>query len=153
MKKSPEESNLEERLKPSIFSGSGFLGNDERPIDEIVADDLKALEQHDIDKEDLTNLLKKAFEKVEGTFGQEVRLSENLTGEFYEAKGRIPSPFRGDGVFEKGEARIRHESSGEEIIITALSLHLISEHSFFQGKGSRYRLDPVKTYQLLKELE
>ncbi len=153
MKKSPEESSLEERLKPSIFSGSGFLGNDERPIDEIVADDLKELERHNIDKDKLAQLLKKAFDKVENGLGQEVQLSENLSGQFYEAKGRIPSPFRGDGVFEKGEARILHEPSGEEIIITALSLHLIAEHSFFQGKGSRYRLEPAKTYRLLKELE
>jgi len=153
MKKSPEEANLEDRLKPSIFSGGGFLGHDDRPINEIIADDLKALEEETINKNDLEKLLEKAFKQVKQGWGQKIQLSENLYGTFYESKGKIPSPFRGDGVFEKGEARIIHQKEDQELIITDLSLNLIKKHDFFQGKGSRYRINPVQAYYILQEMK
>jgi len=149
MKKSPEEANLEDRLKPSIFSGGGFLGHDDRPINEIIADDLKALEEETINKNDLEKLLEKAFKQVKQGWGQKIQLSENLYGTFYESKGKIPSPFRGDGVFEKGEARIIHQKEDQELIITDLSLNLIKKHDFFQGKGSRYRINPVQAWPII----
>ena len=153
MKKSPDESKLRDRLKPSIFSGGGFLGDDQRELEEIINDDLKKIEEHNIKKTELVELLKKAYEKVKQGYGQKVKLTDRLMGEFFEAKGRIPSPFRGDGVFEKGEARIHDKNTGKEIILTALSINLIEKHDFFQGKGSRYRLDPVETYNILKEID
>ena len=153
MKKSPEESKLRERLKPSIFSGGGFLGDDTRELEEIINEDLNKLEEHSVEKTELVELLKKAYNNVKQGYQQKVKLTENLEGEFFEAKGHIPSPFRGDGVFEKGEARIQHQESGKTIIITALSINLIEKHDFFQGQGSRYRIEPVETYNMLKGID
>lgn len=152
MKKSPDESKLEERLRPSIISGGGFLGEDERDVSIIISEDLEKMEKNHIDKSELVELLKRAYRKTKERFGQKVQLADKLVGQFFEAKGKIPSPFIGDGVFEKGEARIKDLKNDRELIITALSINLIEKHDFFQGKGSRYRIDPVKAYNTLKEM-
>ena len=62
--------------------------------------------------------------------------------------GRIPSPFQGDGVFEKGDV-VLTGPGGEQIILTALGLSMIEKHDFFQGRGSRYRVDPALAVRLL----
>jgi len=64
--------------------------------------------------------------------------------------GRIPSPFIGDGVFEKGEAELQDESSAQKFYITRLGIHLIEKYGFFQGHGSRYRIEPELVLAWLK---
>jgi hypothetical protein len=63
--------------------------------------------------------------------------------------GRIPSPFQGDGVFEKGDIVVKNAATGEELVLTRLGLALIGKHGFFQGHGSRYRIDPERAAALL----
>ncbi|MFP4546899.1 MAG: hypothetical protein ACLFQM_02120 [Fidelibacterota bacterium] len=153
MKKSPDYDKLKSRMESSKFSGSGFLGNDKRPVGEIIADDLHRMKINNIDKEDLVELLKIYYEKIKSEIGRRVDFTDHIHGEFFESMGRIPSPFIGDGVFEKGEAVITDVKSGEKFVITALAINLIENHDFFQGRGSRYRLDPVKLDKLFGKLE
>lgn len=153
MKKSPDYEKLKNRMESSKFSGSGFLGNDRRPVDEIIADDLHKLTLNKIDKDQIVLFLKLYYQKIKAELGRRVKLDSNIYGEFFESMGRIPSPFVGDGVFEKGEAVITDEKNEEKYIITALGINLIEKHNFFQGKGSRYRLDPVKIGKLLQKLK
>jgi len=63
--------------------------------------------------------------------------------------GRIPSPFQGDGVFEKGDVVLTDSATGEQLVLTALGLSMIEKHRFFQGRGSRYRVEPARAARLL----
>ena len=149
MKLSPSEQKLYENLQPSKFSSEGFLGTDTRPVNEIIADDLQTIENLGITKERLVSVLKDIYEKAKNSLGAEIIIAPNTIVRFYESMGRIPSPFKGDGVFEKGEAVVTDKNSGKTSIITALSINLIEKHDFFQGKGSRYRVDPAEIVQIL----
>lgn len=149
MKESPQTSFLQSNLRASKFSAGGFLGSDPRPVDEIIAGDLRQLEEMGRTVDEVVQLLKDAYEKIRSRLGKDVELSDGVTGRFYESMGRIPSPFRGDGVFEKGEAVVTDENSGNSLIITKLGIHLIEKHHFFQGVGCRYRLDPQQVFQIL----
>jgi hypothetical protein len=142
MKQSPSEANLRSRLGPSKFSSDGFLGSDTRPVDEIVAEDLKALEQAGVTKEELVAALRDAYDRARDAMGAEVTVREGVTAVFFESMGRIPSPFRGDGVFPKGEAVVTDTVSGATVRLTAVSISLIEKHGFFQGIGARYRIEP-----------
>lgn len=153
MKKAPDYEKLKHRLEASKFSGSGFLGTDKRPVDEIIAEDLHQMSINNIEKEDLVQLLKIYYKRIKDEIGRRIQLTDHIYGEFHESMGRIPSPFIGDGVFEKGEAMIVNEATHETFIITALAINLIENHDFFQGKGSRYRLEPVNLFHLFDELE
>ena len=149
MKETPAERSLEERLAASKFSGDGFLGTDHRPVDEIITEDQRTLDQLGIAKDTLHAALTDAFTKARAALGGEVELRPGLTAIAHESMGRIPSPFRGDGVFEKGDVVLTDSASGETLILTALGLFLIQKHSFFQGHGSRYRIDPTRAAHLL----
>jgi hypothetical protein len=149
MKRTPEQDALLSRLGASKFSGEGFLGTDHRPVEDIIADDMRTLEHLDVSLEDLAAALHDAYEKTRHNLGAQTEIRPGINGVFYESMGRIPSPFRGDGVFEKGEAVLKDEESGEQLIITSLGIALIEKHGFFQGHGSRYRIDPAKAVQLL----
>ena len=148
MKETPEDKSLENRLGASKFSGEGFLGTDHRPVDEIVAADLHALAQLGVSKDALLAALRDAFDKARAALGGEVEIRPGVTAVAHESMGRIPSPFRGDGVFEKGDV-VLTAANDEQFILTALGLSMIEKHSFFQGRGSRYRIDPARAAALL----
>lgn len=153
MKKTPEDKFLETNLRPSKFSGEGFLGDDQRSVDEIIASDLRRLEEIGRTVDELVVLLTDAYNRTRAGLGDEVELFPGVVGKFYGSMGRIPSPFRGDGVFEKGEAVITDKAGKKAIIITKLGLNLIEKHHFFQGVGSRYRIDPLTVFQMLSAEE
>lgn len=142
MKQSPHEKHLLANLGPSKFSAEGFLGNDDRSLDEIIAVDSRILKDIGIEKSKLVAALKNAYEKTKKGMGGEVEIAPDVVGVFHESRGEIPSPFPHEGTFEKGDAEITHKKTGEKIFITSLSIHLIDKHDFFQGKGSHFRIEP-----------
>ncbi|MBD3392707.1 MAG: hypothetical protein GF418_11460 [Chitinivibrionales bacterium] len=149
MKQSPHEKSRHERLEPSRFSAGGFLGTDDRPVDEIIADDLRALDRLGVTRETLACALRNTYQKARDAFGAEIEIRPGVSAVFHESMGRIPSPFRGDGVFPKGEAVVTDNVSGSTLRLSALGIALIEKHGFFQGGGSAYRIDPAAAVRML----
>jgi len=150
MKRSHAEKKLMGNLGGSKFSGEGFLGSDHRPIDEIASGDLLTLEKHHVSKEKLVQVLMHTYETAKKALGAEVLIRPGLTIAFHESMGRIPSPFPWDGVFEKGEAVVNDAEGSRLMVITRLGIHLIEKHSFFQGMGSYYRIDPETAIRIFR---
>lgn len=144
MKETPEEHALKTRLSASKFSGEGFLGTDHRPVEEIISDDQRTLDRLNISRDRALQALRGAFDAARAAFGAEVEIRPGVTAVSHESMGRIPSPFQGDGVFEKGDVVVTDSATGEKLVITSLGLALIEKHGFFQGHGTRYRLDPER---------
>jgi len=149
MKRSPSDDSLRRNLDPSRFAGEGFLGDDSRPVEEIIATDTAALERAGISLEQVVSALRDAWVRGRAGLGAEVDLGRNRVAVYHESMGRIPSPFRGEGVFEKGEVVVIDTLTHDTITLTALGIHLIARHGFFQGIGSRYRIDPLAAARLL----
>ncbi len=154
MKLSPEDQRLIHNLKPSKFSKEGFLGTDNRSFEEITTEDLRTLEKTGVPKKLLVQALRDAYQKARNTFGAEVEIKKNVKAVFHESMGRIPSPFCKDGLFEKGEVVVIDSANNLSLVITSLGINLIEKHDFFQGKGCRFRIDPlvaIKIFRLLPE--
>ncbi len=150
---SPVDRDLHDRLCPTRFSGSGFLGDDSRDWEEIVAADKQALAKHGVRIDHLIAALRNVFEAAVHAQGDEVVVAPGVTATCLECRGRVPSPFRGEGTFAKHQVRV-HRSSGEQcFVLTQLGLHLIERHHFFQGRGSPFRVDPVLAARLLGSAE
>jgi len=149
MKETPKDNALSPRLSASKFSGEGFLGTDHRPVEEIISNDERTLDRLGISKDQTLAALRNAFDSARGAFGAEVDIRPGVTAISHESMGRIPSPFQGDGVFEKGDVVITQADTGEQLVITSLGLALIEKHGFFQGHNSRYRLDPEQVVNVL----
>jgi hypothetical protein len=148
MKLSPREREQAKLLGPSKFSADGFLGEDPRSVEEIIEDDRQELERLGTTPHDIANILAITFMKADGAFGDPVELKPGVTATMFEARGKIPSPFRGDGVFQKGEVMVYEEGSKTAIFITRLGITMIRKHGFFQGHGSRYRIEPSDAIRL-----
>lgn len=147
MKLSPEDKKLLERMAPGVFSREGFLGHDDRRPSEIIATDLAEIESLGVTQEQLAAKMQAVLDAAAGAFGAPVEIAGGAKAVFYEAMGRIPCPF-GDGVQRKGEV-VLIGPEGSEVRFTPLSIHLIAAHGFFQGLGSRYRIDPARIAHLL----
>ena len=150
MKQSPSDKDAGLNFEPSKFSGDGFLGSDTRLPLEIITADQAVLEDLGLSREELASSLRDAYDKGVQGLGSPVEIGPGVTAVLYESRGRIPSPFRGEGTFEKGEVVVSESGSGREIVVTALAIHLIEKHGFFQGRGSRYRIEPKTAVEILR---
>lgn len=141
MKQSPQDRLQQERLLASRFSAAGFMGHDQRGLEQVIASDRTLLQKLAVDAASLARRLGSIDDRARSSLGMPVEIAPGITARHYEAMGRIPSPFPGDGVFPKGETRIEW-SDGRCLRVTRLGLALIEKYGFFQGQGSPYRIDP-----------
>lgn len=148
MKVSPREREMAKLFEASKFSAEGFLGDDPRSIDEIIEDDRRELVRLGTTTETIAHILDVTFMKAEEALGNPVNLKPGVTATMFEVRGKIPSPFRGDGVFQKGEVMVYEERSTTTFFITRLGINLIKKHCFFQGQGSLYRIEPAEVLRL-----
>jgi hypothetical protein len=138
-----------DKLQPSKFSAAGFLGSDQRPLDEIINADMREIENRGVTQAQVADSLQEVHDRARSAMGARIEIRPGLRAEFHESMGRIPSPFSGEGVFEKGQTTVYDREGSPRVILSALSIHLIRTHGFFQGKGSPYRIDPREAIDLL----
>ena len=143
MKQDPQTRRIAERMAPGVLSKDGFLGTDPRRLEEIIETDRSTVVGLATTHEELAERLREAFEAARARLGTPVQVASGLTAVYWEAMGRIPCPWGGCGTFPKGEVELINAATGRRILFTALSVHLIARHGFYQGRGSRYRLDPA----------
>ena len=152
MKRSPGEEQILTNLGPSKFSGEGFLGDDNRSLEEVIASDLRALEASGLTNKQLVEALRDVYDRAIEAYGAAIEIAPDVTAAYYESRGKIPCPFRGHGAFEKGEVVLMDLSTDQSLSITSLSIHLIERHDFFQGIGAPYRIDPKMVAEMLNLL-
>ena len=70
MKQTPHEKKIQDRMKPGILTLDGFLGNDARPLNDIIATDKETLDKLKITQEEIADRMnyftQKAFESYDG---------------------------------------------------------------------------------------
>lgn len=148
-KHSPFDQDIYERLGPTRFSGTGFLGDDPRDWEDIVAADMRALAEHGVRIGALLAALRNVFDAAVAAQGDDVDVAPGVMASCLECRGRAPSPFPGEGTFAKHQVRVMRTSGEVCFILTELGLHLIERHHFFQGFGSPFRIDPLAAARLL----
>jgi len=150
MKHAPGEDRIAERLAAGVLSREGFLGSDRRPLREIIDADGSAVERLGLTHEAVAARLAEALVASTAAMGAPVELGGDLMAVHHEAMGRIACPWGGGLLFPKGEVELTDRSTGRTVRFSPLSVHLIGEHGFYQGRGSRYRLDPEVVCDMLK---
>ena len=148
MKENPHIRHIVERLAPGVLSRDGFLGWDSRPLEEILEADHCTILSLGATHQELAGRLRKVLLAAKAGLGTKVRVSERLVAVYKEAMGRIPCPWGRCGTFAKGHIELIDTQSSRRIMFTALNVHMIAAHGFYQGRGSRYRLEPTEIYQL-----
>ena len=151
MKRTPLMQDIVDRMQPGVLCRDGFIGTDTRPIEEIIDADAAALAAGGVTAGQLADRMEAVYRSAVEAFGTPVDAAGGLTAVWREAMGKIPSPFPGEGTFSKGEVELTVAATDETIRFTELSIHLLRRHTFCQGRGSRYRLEPHALCGLLPE--
>lgn len=142
MKQDPKSEKLEKVLRSSVLVAHGFMGDDKRTVNEVIESDLRVLEKLGSNTEVLTQRMQQITNQAIKGLGTWVKISERLTARVDEAKGSIVCPWPHTGKFAKRVTILKNEISGVSISWSDLSIHMIKEHGFFEGKGSMLRVDP-----------
>ena len=152
MKQTPEERAISERLGPGVLCREGFLGRDGRPLGEILDTDNSTVAGLGLTHEQIARGLGDVLRRAVAALGTPVGVGEGCEAVYREAMGRIPCPWGGCGTFRKGHVELT-DAAGEAVCFTPLSVHLMAEHGFYQGRGSRYRLEPGRVARMLGLVE
>lgn len=131
-----------QRMAPGVLCREGFLGTDPRPLSEILDTDRSTVAGLEVPRERFGEKLEEVLKAAMASFGAPVSIEGALTAVYREAMGRIPCPWGLCGVFPKGEVELKDSRTGEILLFSPLSVHLVAKHGFFQGRGSRYRMEP-----------
>lgn len=149
MKQPPPQQRVVERMAPGVLCGEGFLGDTHRDLDDILLTDAAEVEALGLTHQQIATALHEILDAAIAAMGRPTPVRGGLTAAWHEAMGRIPSPWPGEGVFPKGEVELTDPSTGRSLRFAPLSVHLIDRHGFYQGRGSRYRLEPAGLARLL----
>lgn len=149
MKMSPNMRKAQENMAPGVITADGFLGEDKRPLQDIIIESEELMRYHDIDFDEVVQILKDMMEEGRNGLGEPITVDEKWIVQTTEARGHLPCPFE-DGIHRKITTVIRNIALEESIMISTLSLHLLQKHHFLEGKGSPFRLDPEQLKRVLE---
>ena len=149
MKQSPRELHMEELMRSGVLSGEGFLGDDARPVAEIIEADRAVMDCLGLSLEEFALPAKRAISLAIAALGSPISLGSGLTAVFVESLGALPCPWGRCGRFPKGQLEVTDRDGRMILRMTPLSVHLIEVHGFFQGRGSPYRIEPESVWPIL----
>ncbi|HHU12027.1 MAG TPA: hypothetical protein GXZ64_02220 [Clostridiaceae bacterium] len=142
MKKNPEENGIRRDMMPGRIIADGYLGDDERNLDEIVREDLSVLAQLGVTAEALADRMQAITDLATEGFGDQVRIDSGYLAHAEEFMGFLGCPYKDGKRLDKRNTFVVKETTGERLTWSDMNIHLIRAHGFFEGKGARYRLDP-----------
>jgi hypothetical protein len=142
----PSEAELEARMQPGAFSKAGFLGPGERLANVIESDaeTLRSLGLNHVRVADELEALIAAAER-----SPERRASSGSLECPWADPGTGRCPVGGGARHASVEWSIANGATGVALRGPGLIVHLIRDHSFFEGPTSPNRVDPAKLTALL----
>lgn len=148
MKDTVGQQEAQGRMGPGIVTAAGFLGADERPLAAIVAADEEAMSRLGLSFATVADRLAELRDAGGAGLGEPVTVGEKWLVSSGDARGKLPCPYE-DGIFHKNSIWLRRIDTGESLVYSDLSIHLLREHHFLQGRGSPFRLDPEALARVL----
>lgn len=120
-----------------------FLGTDARKISEILDDDHDLLNSMGLTHVEISQRLEAITGLAKASLGEWFLLEGRYEVRAEEHRGMIPCPWNhSEGLFRKSYVMLEDRATGQRLIWSDLSIHLIREHGFYEGRGSPFRLDP-----------
>lgn len=149
MRKSPELVKIESLLRSDHLVAQGFLGDDTRSLPEIVEADLAELTILGYTIPQVAARMHHLSDLAFAKMGQSIIIDNDLEVSIEDNRGSLVCPWPDGEHCLKTVTIARRLSLRREIRWSALALHLIEAHSFFQGLGSPYRLDPQTLVRII----
>jgi hypothetical protein len=148
MEKSPRDERIESLLRSSKIVADGFLGFDERPLQEIIDADVAELERLGYTAEKVAEKMRQLTEAAKPMLGNPAQV-DGLIVTYEDFKGAVVCPWPHPGRFAKAITMVRRAGSEQTIKWSDLNIHMIAEHGFFEGKGSAFRIEPMELVKII----
>lgn len=150
MKKLPEFAKAHEEMEPGRLTRGGLLGEDVRPIEQIVAEDRAAAKRLGVEMAHLAERLDTLTVYAIEAMGAPVTVGDICVSAL-EGMGKLPCPFSHHGLYSKAVLRAENSATNQKLSWSALSVHMLLEHDFCGGRGSSYRLDIAEVARFFGE--
>ncbi len=141
MKQTPDYSKAEANMQAGVITADGFLGDDKRPLTDIIEHDEESFSSLGLDFEDVAQKLEELLKAGQKGLGEPITVQDRFLVRTDEARGYLPSPF-GTGVFHKINVEVEKKGGGTKLIFTELNIHMIRNFHFLEGRGSAFRMEP-----------
>jgi hypothetical protein len=148
MKKSPKEERFENFLRSSRLVADGFLGFDQRPLQQIIDTDVAQLKKLGYTPEKVTERMQQLTGAARPMLGNPMQLV-GLVISYEDYKGVIVCPWPHPGRFAKAITTVKRIDTNQTTRWTDLNIHMIAEHSFFEGRGSAFRIEPSELIKII----
>jgi hypothetical protein len=145
--------DLEADMRPEAASTKGFLGADEGLLG-VLAEDNRFV----VDESRLTHQAIAQHLLVLAAIGEKVKQAEfryhgrRFRVRLIYSRGFQPSPF-GDGTETNVVTVARNLDSGKEVRYSVLVPEMIRRYGFYEGRGTPYRVEPLKVLEVLDFLK
>jgi len=149
MKQSPELTRVQERMKPGIISRDGFLGRDRRPLVQILEEENNAVNSLGLSHQRIADRMEYFLAAGRRGLGTTVSVEEDYEVRVETVRGLLPCPWGHPGMYPKTNVFFRNTRTGDDLVWTALQIHMIREHGFYEGRGSSFRVDPATAKRAL----
>ncbi|AEJ60586.1 hypothetical protein Spith_0300 [Spirochaeta thermophila DSM 6578] len=149
MKTDPRYARAYENMKPGVITAEGFLGDDPRPLADIIEADEEEFARLGLSFEEVAAKLKALRDEGKKGLGEPVTVEGKWLVRVDDARGHLPSPFE-DGIFRKVNTEVTNLANGEKLVFTDLNLHLLERYHFLEGRGSPFRLEPERIKRVLE---
>jgi hypothetical protein len=140
---------LEAMLRSSVFVAGGFMGSDPRPVTEVIDADAAELVRLDVSPEQVAARMQEITNAALMGLENWVRIDAGREARTEEARGVIPCPWADGHRSCKRVTIVRLADSGRTAQWSDLSIHLIGVHTFFEGRGSCFRIEPAELVTFL----
>lgn len=150
MKQSPELQKIQESMRPGAISLEGFLGTDDRNLIDILTDDDGKVKRLGLSHEQIAARMQQLRDAGAKGLGEFTSVPPRFEVRVESVRGKLPSPFGGPGLYQKTNTEVRNSGLNRNVIYSDLHIHLIRDHGFYQGRGSRFRLDPAELAEVLE---
>ncbi|MFO7956510.1 MAG: hypothetical protein R6X33_05380 [Candidatus Brocadiia bacterium] len=150
MKQSPQLDLVQARMRPGAITLHGFLGNDHRPLAQILEEDHNTVNELGITHRLVADRMEFFTEEGRKGLGTTVEVEDHFEVRVEEVRGVLPCPWPHKGLYPKLNVYLTNRDLDEELMWTGLQVHLIGEHGFYEGKGSEFRIEPEDARRILE---
>ncbi len=150
MKQTVQMKQIQAKMKPGVITRDGFLGTDKRNLIDILEDDDAEVKRMNVTHRQIADRMAQFRESGMRGLGDFITIEPHFEVRVDSVRGKLPSPFGGPGLIRKTLIIVRNLQLGREISYTDMHIHLIGKHGFYEGKGSRFRLEPKDLVNILE---
>lgn len=141
---------VEQSLRQSNATSTGFLGPDKRGLAAILQADDEVVRRHGFTHALIAQRLLALRQTGWEGLGEPVSAPPHFEVCVDAARGTLSCPFGDRDLFAKVNTTVRNLASGQKITFSDLNIHLIAAHGFYEGHGAQFRLDPEQLMDMLE---